>query len=251
MSTPLVSVITTIYNCENFIEESLESVFNQTFKDFEFIIYDDASTDRTMQVVADFLRNNNKKFDGLVTVIHGEKNVGCGEGRNRAIDTSISRYVAIHDGDDISYSNRIEKEVKILESNPDLFCVGSWADVINAKSEKIESFDYPPKHHNQIVEDIYKMINPIIDPSTLFRREVFNELGCYDTYYNLVPDYCLWTKALYHGCVFTNIQEKLISYRKHDNSNMGKFWREALKQHKSIYNYMVAKYKKEVFFRDS
>lgn len=247
MSIPLVSVIMTVHNCEKFIEESLKSIFNQTFKDFEIIIYNDASTDRTMQIIIDFLRDNTKKINGLVNIIYGGKNVGCGEGRNRAISISKSSYLAIQDGDDISYSDRLEKEVEFMERNPSIFCVGSWADLIDEEGSDIGVFDYPPADHNSMIEYIYGMKNPIIDPSSMFKRDIFNSLGGYNVKWYLVPDLYLWVSAMIEGYTFANIPQKLISYRRHGNSVMAKHPIKAIREHRLLYDTMIVKHKKEVF----
>ena len=116
MSVPLVSVIMTAYNCEKYIKESLESIIFQTFKDFEIIVYDDASTDKTWQLAVDLLNNNNC----VSRMRHGKENVGCGEGRNRAIEEARGKYIAIEDADDISFQTRLAKEVKFMEENDDM-----------------------------------------------------------------------------------------------------------------------------------
>ena len=123
MSIPLVSVIITAYNCEKFLEESLNSIFYQTFKDFEIIFYEDASTDKTWQVALDLFKNSKSDFIGARLIHSGDKNVGCGEGRNRAIKEARGKYIAIQDADDISFQHRLEKEVDYLEEHDDVFCV--------------------------------------------------------------------------------------------------------------------------------
>jgi len=247
MTTPLVSVIVSAYNCEKFIEESLRSIFNQTFRDFEIIVYNDASTDRTGKIIDNLLSEFSGKHIGIDRIIGS--NIGCAEGRNKAIEKATGKYLAIQDGDDVSENNRLEKEVNFIESIPDLFCVGSWANLIDCNGKHIGVFDYPHKEHNDTIIDIFKMINPIIDPSSLFRRDIFLKLGCYDTSYYLVPDLHLWVKAMLGGYYFANILEKLVSYRRHKDSVMGKFSNIAIIQHRLLYKELIHKHKKEVFFR--
>lgn len=248
MSKPLVSVITTVYNCEKYIEESLMSIFGQTFKDFEFIVFNDASIDNTMEIIEKTFCD----FDGDYIIINSdkEKNSGCAVGRNIAIDRARGKYLAIHDGDDISYSNRLEKEVGLIEACSDLFCVGSWCDSINADGTHRGVFDYPKEDHNDFVKDIFSGDNTMIDPSTLFRRDGFYRLGGYDSGWNFVPDLHFWIKALIGGYYFSNIQESLIAHRRHSESVMLQNYRSVVFQHNLLNRTLLSKYKKEVFFRN-
>ena len=141
MSVPLVSVIMTVYNCEKYIEESLDSIFNQTFKDFEVIVYTDACTDKTQEIVGKYF-DNYKNFNPL---IYGRRDgpIGCFKGRMEAITRSKGKYIAIQDGDDISFKDRLEEEVNFLEKNNDIFCVGSWANKIDENGEDTGTKEYP------------------------------------------------------------------------------------------------------------
>jgi len=249
MKNPLVSVVMTVYNCEEFVKESLESIFNQNFKDFEIIVFNDSSEDKTFEII----NNTVKYFDGDYTIINrvvGD-NVGCAAGRNLIIERARGKYIVIQDGDDISHSNRLEKEVSFLEKNSSIFCVGSWADVIDEQGEKIDVFNYPPLNHNHIIKSIYKMVNPIIDPSSMFKRDVFSQLGGYDEEWNVVPDLHLWVKAMLKGYSFANIAEKLISYRKHKNNITKKYSNEMIRQHKLLFDTVITKYKKRVFLHNN
>jgi len=247
MSTPLVSVITTVRNCEKFIEESLRSIFNQSFDDFEFIVFNDSSTDNTWEVI----ERTFSDFNGSSTIVNRVvgKKIGCGPGRNVAIKNARGKYIAIQDGDDISYGNRLKKEVEFIESHPDLFCVGSWSDLIDKNGKKIGVLKYPKEDHNDFVRDIFARNNTLVDPSSLFRRDVFNELGGYEAEWNLVPDLNLWVKAITAGYYFSNIPEPLIAHRKHAGSVMNRYHRAAMYQHGLMERVMLSKLKKEVFFR--
>jgi glycosyltransferase involved in cell wall biosynthesis len=226
MSTPLVSVITTAYNCEKYIKESINSIINQTFRDFEIVVYNDASTDKTWDIVfhMDLFCDHN--------IFRGDKNVGCGEGRNRAIKQARGKYIAIQDADDISLPERLEKEVNFLEENDDIFCVGAWAIKIKEDGSFIESMTYPRSAHEKIYEDIIvKKNNPIIDPSCMYRRGLFNELGGYDGRWKLVPDFNLWARAAKAGFKFFNFQEALVYYRQHPNSVTNKSEMAVVREH--------------------
>lgn len=243
MSSPLVSVITTVYNCDKFLEESLESIFNQTFKDYEIIIYDDASTDNTHDIIFNYLR----KFK-YIHVILDPKNVGCGEGRNRAIAKASGKYLAIEDGDDISLLERLEKQVEFMESNQDISFLGGHALQIDENSDLIEDiFNYPPKYNKDILTMAsIKNANPMIDPTMILRKEAFEELGGYSLKEDrkLVPDFDLWLRAMVKGYKFHNLQIPLVKYRINSEGNTIKFKKEMIRQHMVVLSEFKKIYKK-------
>ena len=231
MNSPLISIITTVYNCDKFIREAINSIYNQTFKDFEFIIYNDCSTDRTMNIILETLKELKIKKHIIINSIVGE-NLGCGYGRNKAIAKATGEYIALYDGDDISFSSRLEKEVDFLEKNNNIFCVSAWAEVINEKGEHIKTFDYPPQFYDDIKKEILvNHNNPIIDPCSMFKREIFNKLGGYDKKWRLVPDFNLWTRAVQNGYKFANLAEVLVDYRQHPNSVTNKSKMAVVREH--------------------
>jgi glycosyltransferase involved in cell wall biosynthesis len=232
VSKPLVSVIMTAYNCEKYIVESIESIFIQTFRDFELIIYHDGSTDKTWQKALATVTKRGKVFMGCVKLFPSHENVGCGEGRNRAIKKARGKYIAIQDADDISFRNRLAKEVEFMEKNDDIFCVGAFADKMEEDGEFIEFMTYPSKTHEEIYDEIMvKKDNPIIDPSCMYRKKDFDALGGYDGNWKLVPDSNLWVRAAMAGLKFANLQEVLVHYRQHPNSITNKSRRAVDREH--------------------
>lgn len=247
MSKPLVSVVMTVYNCEKYIEESLMSIFNQTFRDFEVIIYDDSSTDKTRQVIDGFLKKNIKKFTGAVHINYGGKNVGCGEGRNRVIKEARGKYLAVFDADDISLSYRLEKQIKFMEQNDDISFLGGFAIKINENNEELKQImDYPTQNHVDIVAMIIKKnMNPMIDPTMVFRKKVFDKLNGYSLKLDrkLVPDFDLWLRAILNNYKFHNLQEPLIRYRINNKGNTLKYKQEMIKQHVTVRREFINKYR--------
>jgi glycosyltransferase involved in cell wall biosynthesis len=230
MSSPLVSVIMAVYNCEKFIKESLYSIKNQTFKDFEIILYDDGSIDKTYRIAEEILYSSGIRYSMGKSLTGG--NIGCGQARNKAIEFASGKYLAIQDGDDKSFPHRLRMEVELLEKNPDIFCVSSLASVMDEEGRFLEYYTYPHVTHNNIKKDMMeKRINPIIDPASMFRRDVFEDLGGYDSKWRLVPDFNLWMRAMLKGYKFANIGDFLVRYRKHKNNNTTKYKKEAIKEH--------------------
>ena len=227
MAQPLVSVVTTVYNCEKFIKESIDSIISQSFRDFELILVNDGSTDGTRDICISYTS------DKRVIFIDNDNNKKIPTRRNQGISYAKGRYIAIHDGDDVSLPFRLEKQVNLLEGSKSVFCVGSHAIQIDPEGNETHIMDYPPETHEQIVHDtVDKTINPMIDPTTMFNRRIFNFLGGYtlDRRFWLVPDFNLWIRALKLGFKFANIQEPLIKYRHNPSGNTLKYKREMIFQ---------------------
>ena len=230
MSSPLISVIMAVYNCEKFIKESLYSIKNQTFKDFEIILYDDGSTDKTYKIAEEILYASGIRYS-MGKSLTGD-NIGCGQARNKAVEFASGKYLAIQDGDDKSFSHRLRTEAELLEKNSDIFCVSSLARVMDEEGRFLEYYTYPYATHKNIKKDLLeKRINPIIDPASMFRRDIFEKLGGYDSKWKLVPDFNLWARAVLKGYKFANIGDFLVHYRKHKNGNTTKYKKEAIKEH--------------------
>ena len=214
---PLASVIMTAYNAEKYIKESIDSILNQTYKNIELIIVLDGCTDNTEVEAENILI----PYNGHFRVIKEKENKGCPTGRTIAINSARGKYILIQDADDISLLDRIEKQVNFMEENKDIFCVGGFASKIDENGEICGEMIYPPEKHREIVDEIVnRCVNPIIDPTTLFRTKDFFEVGGYSLDKNIytVPDFDLWLRAILLGKKFYNIQEILTKYRVYDDS---------------------------------
>jgi glycosyltransferase involved in cell wall biosynthesis len=206
---PKVSVITPVYNCEAFIKESLDSILHQTFQDFELIVINDGSVDKTHDVISSI-------SDPRLRYINHEENRGVMKRSKEAIELAVGKYIAVHDGDDISMSIRLEQETKYLDENPEIFCVGGRAKKIDMNGKFIGDWDFPPPLH----EDALKMLTvqrkcPVINPTSMYRLSGYNEIGGYSTkaIYDGAHDFEFWCRAMLAGKKFHNIQDYLIKYR--------------------------------------
>ena len=208
MHKPLVSVITTVYNCERYIKSSLESVLNQTFQDFELILVNDGSTDKTWDIACSF-------DDPRIVFCNNNENRHIPLRRNEAIELSKGELLAVHDGDDESLPGRLAQQVDFMKENPNIFCLGGHAIKIDTRGEVTGIMNYPPAGYSGIVESYYRGKNPIIDPTSMFRKADFIELGCYslDPDIFTVQDFDLWGRAILAGKKFENMQFPLIRYR--------------------------------------
>lgn len=238
-SYPKLSIITTVYNCEKFIKDSLLSVLNQTYKDFQWIIVNDGSTDSTWEIVTETVLD-----DPRIELVNNSENKKIPFRRNQAISLAKGDYIAIHDGDDISLPHRFETQVEYLNKFEDVFCVGSHAISIDHNGNQTGVMNYPPAKNRQIVISLLRMKqNPMIDPTTMFRKIDFNNLGGYtlDSSIYTVPDMDLWARALVAGKKLANIYDALIRYRKNPDGMTQKHKSEMIDAHMKVWN----RFKKE------
>lgn len=211
---PFVSVIMPVYNAGDFLVDAIESILNQTYKNFEFIIVDDASTDKSWKIIQKYQKQNPK----IIRAIRMEKNLNCGGDTcaNEALKLATGTYIARMDADDIAYPQRLEKQVAFLNSHPKIFLVGSNADVINKKGVIIGEKTEPttPKE----IYNAYFGFHPMIHPTCMFRRMLGKKPFSYQIRYSANNDYYTFFHLLCIGKKFANMPEKLLLYRIHGNN---------------------------------
>jgi len=208
---PKLTVITTIYNASPYLKDSLDSVFGQRFQDFELILVNDGSTDDSREIMLDYFQQHDN-----VRLLENANNEGIPISRNRALLVAQGDYIAIHDGDDISLPERFEKEVKFLDENSDVDFIGSHAFKINYTGASRGTMSYPPQNTQEAFRLIKKhKLNPIIDSSSMYRKDAVLRVGGYsmDPYLQTALDLHLWCRLLLGGSKLYNFQEPLIKYR--------------------------------------
>lgn len=207
---PKLSVIVSVYNAERYVQESLDSVFAQSYEDFELILIHDASTDNTLELLKPYAERDN------VTLLENKYNEGYGYSRNRGFVVAQGEYIAIHDADDVSLPHRFQKEVDFLDKRKDITVVGGHAIRISDTGQLIGSMVYPPESTRDAFRVIRQFkLNPIIDPSCMFRRQPILDIGAYrmEPELRTVHDFDLWCRLLLEGHHLYNFQEPLIKYR--------------------------------------
>lgn len=235
---PKVSIIFPFYNCQQYIENSLLSIGHLP-KEYEIIAVNDGSTDDSLNIA-------HKTLESLrieATLLSSPINEGCFKARTAAIEASRGDYIAIADADDINYPRRFERQYDFLKHNDHFWCCGGWADKIDQNGAKIGTMDYPVYDSEETVQMILSdpTCNPIIDPSTMFRKSDFYELGGYsfEKDRDLVADMDLWFKSLLCGKKISNILTEIIKYRINPNSNTRLYQKEMIRQHVIVRNEFV------------
>lgn len=201
---PTISVIMSVYNAEKYLRESIESILNQTFKDFEFIIIDDGSTDRSKEIILSFK-------DPRIKLVSRE-NRGLTKSLNEAIKQSVGKYIARMDADDISEKDRFEKQINFLETNPDIYLCGTWARSIDESGAILGELKYPPQTSDEIKKYLIRH-NPFIHSTVMFKKGLVDKVGFYDEKFLHVEDYELWTRVV-PKFKTANMPEFLLRYRK-------------------------------------
>jgi glycosyltransferase involved in cell wall biosynthesis len=196
-----ISIVMPAYNAEKHIRESIESVLNQTFGKFEFIVVDDGSTDDTLSIIKSYT-------DSRIAVIENKHDFI--NSLNLGMKRATGSYVARMDADDVMRPNRLQEQYEFMEQYPDVDVCGSWIELFETKSGTIRTH----ANHKDIVAAMLSY-NPMAHPSIMIRKNVFDRHGreLYKREYLYAEDYKLWTDLAAQGFHFANIQEVLLEYR--------------------------------------
>ncbi|MEP6828520.1 MAG: glycosyltransferase [Aestuariivirga sp.] len=207
--TPKVSVVMNVYNGEAWIDESIQSVLCQTIRDFELIIVDDGSSDGTWQKI-------NTYGDERIRAIRQE-NRGIAAAANRGVEMARAPYIARIDQDDVMTAQRLQREFDYLEANPNVALVCTYAQLIYDRTLSDEIYRAPLNSKALALRLVFEC--PIVQPSVMFRVDVFRKLGGYDADKRIhgADDFDLWTRMA-HEHELKCLPEPLTRYRVRSNS---------------------------------
>lgn len=231
---PLISIVMSTYNeSEKELKEAIESMLNQTYNNFEYIIIlDNPENKEHIQIINDYcLKDKRIKF------IINEKNIGLALTLNKGIKYSNGQYIARMDADDISMNNRLEKQLNYMEENKQIDILSTNKIDINSNNEVINVASSLPTEDTKI-KKILEITSIIAHSGAFFRKESIEKIGCYRNF-PASQDYDLWLRASYFGLKFAIIDEPLIKYRIRDNNITNT---NPLKQH-CIKDYIKLKHK--------
>ncbi len=201
--TPKISVVMPVYNEEKFLEKAIESILNQTFTDFEFIIIDDGSIDDSSKIIKSFNDTRIKFFQS--------ENKGMVNQFNFGIVNSSSPLIARMDADDIAEENRFEIQLNTLLEHPEIQVIGSNVLFIDENDSPICEKRYPEFHKE--IEFMMPIESSVCHPSVIIRKEIFDKIGFYKSDYDYAADHELFLNLVYHGYKFYNVQQTLLKYR--------------------------------------
>lgn len=211
MKKNFVSIIIPAYNAEAYIETSLKSIINQTFKNFEIIVIENGSTDKSLKKIIKL-----SKIDKRIKVFSIKKK-SLSTALNYGIKKSKGEFIARMDADDISHPTRLSDQVNYLNKNKHISILGTNINLIDKDGKFIKKIEYPSSFKK--VSEKLEIDSYIAHPTVMMRKNVFNKIGFYR--YQLCPaeDYDLWLRAL-HFFKIENLKKTLLDYRQH-NKKMG------------------------------
>lgn len=202
---PRVSVLTPIYNTPpQHLRECIESILNQTFTDFEFLILNDSPDNTTIEnIVKEYAEK-----DSRVHYLKNNSNVGISASRNKLLGLARGEYVAIFDHDDISMPTRLEKQVAYLDANPDVGVVSGLLQYFGVSNDILQN----PEHNTDIMISLtYRCA--VAHTAAMIRKSVLTDNGIqYEQAFTPAEDYRLWARLM-GVTLFHNIQEALVKYR--------------------------------------
>ena len=222
MNNPLVSIITPCFNSENYISKTINSVIMQSFQQWEMIIVDDFSSDKSVDIIKKLMTNEKR-----ISLIENKENLGSGASRNKAIKIAKSRYIAFLDADDIWHYDKLKIQIKFMIDNKIAFSHTSYG--------YIDSFD------KEIKSPLKVSRHPIDYYFLLKRTEISCLTAVYDSkligkYYmpdrKLKQDYALWLSILKNGYKSHPIPHVLAYYRQHANQ-------KTRKKYKLIFSHVI------------
>lgn len=196
MIKPLVSVVMPVYNCASFLSAAIDSILNQNFEDFEFIIINDGSTDASDNIINSYSDSRIRYFV--------QENAGVAKALNKGIGMAEGKYLYRHDADDVSLPGKLQEQVNFLESNPAYvlcatqiaFMTESGKIAYKYKQPKEPYFGVSP--YVEVKREHFNPYSPITHATVLVRRDVILDLGCFRTEFLTAEDVDLWLRLLQH-----------------------------------------------------
>lgn len=199
-----VSVLLPAYNAESTIAEAIQSIIDQTYKDWELYVINDGSEDQTEEVILSFK-------DNRIRYLKNDRNMGLIYTLNRGLAIAGCKYIARMDADDICMSTRFEKQVLYLELHPEVVICGTQIEYFGTKSNNYTKLFFPTK--DKELKEMLAVSTCFAHPTIMMRRKVMvdNKIQ-YDYNYKNAEDYCMWIEMMKFG-KFANLDEPLLQYR--------------------------------------
>ena len=206
---PRLSILMPVYNGESYLRPAIDSILKQTFEDFEFIIINDGSTDKTKDIITSYT-------DNRIHLINHETNQGIVSSLNEGLYKSSGEFIARMDCDDLSRPKRLEKQLKFLEENKEVDIVGTWIKLFGLVRR---NFIHKYPANCEAIKPLMLFENPLAHPTVMFRKEILKRNGesNYLTNFPHAEDWAFWFE-LSKKYNFANISEVLLDYRVHKSS---------------------------------
>jgi glycosyltransferase involved in cell wall biosynthesis len=199
-----------VYNAGCYLRPAIESILRQTFRDFELLIINDASTDGSPAILRSF-------SDSRIRIVQNANNLGLAHSLNRGLETAAGEFIARQDADDVSHPDRLETQVNFLKAHPDIALVGTQAVIIDEVGRYKRMLLDRPHDHIAIKWDLL-FDNSFVHSSVMFQKTIVRDnLGGYDPSYAACEDYDLWSRIAEVRRV-ANLSRHLVLHRVHSSS---------------------------------
>lgn len=206
MNTPGVSVVMSVRNGEAYLREAVDSILNQSFADFEFIIVNDGSTDATEAILAEYAQDERVR-------ICGQAQLGLIASLNRGCSLARGKYIARMDADDVAVQDRLLRQYSFLEDNSKVGAVGGATEIINVSGECLKIFRYPTTD-NEIRSALFRGGCPLCHPAVMMRADAYAAAGGYRKLIVDAEDYDLWLRIA-DRFLLANLGDVVLKYRRH------------------------------------
>ncbi len=206
MSSPSITVLMPVYNAEKYLREAIESILEQTFTDFEFLIINDGSTDKSEDIILSYT-------DTRIRYVKNESNLKLVATLNKGFNLATGKYVVRTDADDLNYPDRIELQYSFMEQNPSIGLSGTGFEIFG-ENTSVSKVQYSPDHNTICLKHLYQI--HLSHGTSIFRMDVVKQHNLYfDPSYVHAEDYELWTRFSQVSRL-ANIQKVLYKVRHHE-----------------------------------
>lgn len=201
-----ISVLTAVYNCDKYLREAIDSILNQTWSDFEYIIVDDGSTDNSLQILKEY-------SDPRIKIITYEENKGVAHARNVGLEQCTSEFVALMDADDIALPDRLKLQYEYLMEHSEIDGIYAKVRCLDVDGRLLEG-EQPMAYYNyKYVKAVMIFENTVSNPTAMFRRRIVEEYHLrYDETCKIGSDYRFWIEYLRYGKI-VGLDSVLCYYR--------------------------------------
>lgn len=206
MPTPKISVVMAVYNGDRFLKQAIDSILTQTFTDFEFIVINDGSTDETSDILAHYSKSDSR------LQVYNQTNQGFIASLNRGCSLARAKYIARLDADDVAFQDRLERQLRFLEQNPDVALLGGAMVVIDTECNKIATWHYPLTDAQ--IKQVILRVDPFGHSAVVIRKDAFEKIGGYGKAFGYAGDYDLWLRIAEQNKV-ANLADGVTYYRLH------------------------------------
>ena len=233
INNPKISVLTSCYNAARFLPDAIESILSQTFRDFEFILIDDGSTDETLGIIKRYAAEDER------IIVIKKANSGLADSLNAGIKEARGEWIARLDADDVALPSRLEKQLNLVRRFPRVVLVGSGCIVIDQSGKKIKVYKYP-SGKRALIKRMIKGGSSFPHSTAFYRVDAVRRLGGYRPRIYRAEDKDLWLRLSRLGEI-ESLYEPLIKLRKHSESITAKDVKCAITSYAAMISFLMVR----------